>query len=142
VEETEARKKGTIVNNPEYLLSVIRELEPENGKIVEQALRAFQFKLVLNQLRKQDNPKLGALICRIIEKHLGLPLQFAGNISHDDLVHDAVCQKVPFLEKYLHTQTAMDLERFCKNILGVRNKREGSGPAVEAPEMATAGREQ
>jgi MinD-like ATPase involved in chromosome partitioning or flagellar assembly len=141
-EETEARKEGAMVNNPEYLLSVIQELEPENGKIVVQALGAFQFKLVLNQLRKQDNPKLGALICRIIDKHLGLPLQFAGNVSYDDLVHDAVCQKVPFLDKYLHTQTAMDLERFCKNILGARNRREGSGPAGEALEMTAAGQEQ
>jgi MinD-like ATPase involved in chromosome partitioning or flagellar assembly len=96
----------------------------------------------LNQLRKQDNPKLGALICRIIEKHLGLPLQFIGNISYNDLVHDAVCQKVPFLEKYLHTQTAMDLEKFCKHILGARNKREGSDPAGGALEMAAAEREQ
>jgi flagellar biosynthesis protein FlhG len=142
VGETESRNKGAMVNNPEYLLSVIQELAPEKGQIVEQALRAFQFKLVLNQLRKQDNPKLGALICRIIEKHLGLPLQFIGNISYDDLVHDAVCQKVPFLEKYLHTQTAVDLEKFCKHILGARSKREGSGPAGGAPEMAAAGAEQ
>ena len=142
VEETEARKDGAMVNNPEYLLSVIKELEPEKGKIVEQALRAFQFKLVLNQLRKQDNPQLGALICRIIEKHLGLPLQFIGNISYDDLVHDAVCQKIPFLEKYPHTQTAVDLEKFCRYILGARSTAERSGAAEEVLEMAADGRNQ
>jgi len=141
VEETEARNKGAMVNNPEYLLSVIKELEPEKGKIVEQALRAFQFKLVLNQLRKQDNPQLGALICRIIEKHLELPLQFIGNISYDDLVHDAVCQKVPFLEKYLHTQTAADIEKFCRHILGARRMGERSGVAEETLQMAADGRE-
>jgi flagellar biosynthesis protein FlhG len=142
VEETEARNKGAMVNNPEYLLSVIKELEPEKGKIVEQALRAFHFKLVLNQLRKQDNPLLGVLICRIIEKHLGLPLQFIGNISYDDLVHDAVCQKIPFLDKYLHTPTAVDLEKFCKQILLARNKGEVTDPAEGALEMAPDGREQ
>ncbi len=136
VEETEARTKGAMVNNPEYLLSVIKDLEPEKGKIVEEALRAFQFKLVLNQFRKQDNPKMGFLICRIIEKHLGLPVQFIGNIAHDDLVHDAVCQKVPFLHKYPRTQTAADLEKFCQHILAARNKGEGSGPAQEALEKA------
>ena len=142
VEETESRNKGAMVNNPEYLLSVIKELEPEKGKIVEQALRAFQFKLVLNQLRKQDNPQLGVLICRIIEKHLGLPLQFIGNISYDDLVHDAVCQKVPFLERYHHTQTAVDLENFCRHILGARSMAERSGAAEDVLEMAADGRTQ
>jgi flagellar biosynthesis protein FlhG len=142
VEETEARSNGAMVNNPEYLLSVIKELEPEKGKIVEQGLRCFQFKLVLNQFRKQDNPKLGALICRIIEKHLGLPVQFIGNIAYDDLVHDAVCQRVPFLDKYPHTQTAVDLKKFCKHILVARGKGEGCDAAEEVLEKATRGREQ
>jgi flagellar biosynthesis protein FlhG len=136
VEETEARAKGAIFNKPEYLLAVIKDLEPEKGKIVEEALRAFQFKLVLNQFRKQDHPKMGFLICRIIEKHLGLPMQFIGNIAHDDLVRDAVCQRVPFLDKYPHTQTAADLKKFCKHILEARSKGKGSGPAEEALEKA------
>jgi len=131
-EETEAKTKGAVVSNPEYFLSVIKELEPEKGKMVEEALRASQFKLVLNQLRKQDNPKMGVLICRIIEKHLGIPVQFIGNIAHDDLVHDAVCQRVPFLDKYPHTQTAVDLKKFCKHILGERSRGEGFGPAEGA----------
>ena len=142
VEETEARSNGAMANNPEHLLSVIKELEPEKGKIVEQGLRGFQFKLVLNQFRKQDNPKLGFLICRIIEKHLGLPVEFIGNIAYDDLVHDAVCQKVPFLDKYPHTQTAVDLKKFCKHLLGERRKEGGTGPAEEDQEKAADEREQ
>jgi flagellar biosynthesis protein FlhG len=135
LEETEARVKGAMAHNPEYLLSVIKELEPEKGKIVGEALRAFQFKLVLNQFRKQDNPRIGGLICRIIEKHLGLPVKFIGNIAYDDLVHDAVCQKIPFLHRYPHTQTAMDLKNFCQHILAARIREEETGPAEPAAEV-------
>ena len=134
VEETETRTRGVIANNPEYLLSVIKELEPEEGKRVEEVLRASQFKLVLNQIRKQDNPRMGFLICRIIEKHLGLPMQFIGNIAYDDLVHDAVCQKVPFLDRYAYTQTATDIKNFCKHILVARRTGMGPSPAEEALE--------
>jgi flagellar biosynthesis protein FlhG len=129
VEETEARSQGAMVKNPEYLLSVVKELDPEKGRNLEEALQAFHFKLVLNQIRKQDHPRMGALICRIIEKHLGLPMQFIGNISYDDRVHDAVCQKVPFLQKYPHTQTALDLKKFCKNIHAGRTEEKESDPA-------------
>ncbi len=121
IEETEARAKGAMVNNPEYLLSVIKELAPEKSKTVEEALRRFQFKVVLNQYRKQDNPQTGVLICRTIKKHLGIPVEFIGNIAYDDLVHDAVCKKVPFLDKYPYTQTAADLKRFCKHIQMARS---------------------
>jgi len=134
VKETEAKAKGVIVNNPEYLLSAVKELDPEKGKSVEEALRASQFKLVLNQFRKQDDPKMGALICGVIEKHLGLPMQFIGNIAYDLLVHDAVCQKVPFLDKYAHTQTATDLRKVCQHILGAQRMGVESSPAKEALE--------
>ncbi|MCX5909181.1 MAG: AAA family ATPase [Deltaproteobacteria bacterium] len=136
VEEAEVEFKEAMVNNPEYLLSVIKEMEPEKGKIVKDALRRFHFKLVLNQLRKQDNPKTGGLICRIIEKHLGLSVQSVGNIAYDERVHDAVCQKVIFLDKYSFTQTAADLKKFCTHILAARSEEEGSIPAVEALEKA------
>ncbi len=136
VEEAEAKLKGVMVNNPEYLLSVIKKLDPEKGEIVNDALRRFHFKLVLNQLRKQDNPKTGGLICRIIEKHLGFSVQFVGNIAYDERVHDAVCQKAVFLDKYSFLQTANDLKKFCTHILAARSEEEGSSPIVEALEEA------
>jgi len=134
LEKTEAKAKEGDVNKPEYLVSIIKDLEPDKGKMVEEALQASQFKLVLNQFRKQDHPKMGVLICRIIEKHLGLPMQFIGNIAHDDLVRDAVCQKVPFLDRYPHTQTALDLKKFCQHILEARRNGGGSVPVEKAPE--------
>ena len=79
---------------------------------------------------------MGFLICRVIEKHLGFPMQFMGNVAYDDLVHDAVCQKVPFLDKYAHTQTASDLKNLCRHILAVRRTGTGSSPAGEALEKA------
>ena len=138
VEKTEERAKGAMINNPEYLISVIKELDPEKGKIVEEALRASQFKLVLNQFRKQDHPKMGVFICRIIEKHLGLPMQFIGNIAYDDLVRDAVVQRVPFVERYPHTQTAIDLKKFCKHIVDSRRNGEVPPSAAQSPEEGEA----
>lgn len=117
VEEVQARANGDMVNNPEYLLSIIQKMGTEKGKAVEMAQRSFQMKLVLNQCRTQDNPKTGALICRVIEKHLGLPVQCIGNIAYNDLVHAAVCLKVPFLDKYAYTQTAAQLGKICRQIL-------------------------
>ena len=78
---------------------------------------------------------MGVLICRIIEKHLGLPMQFIGNIAYDDLVHDAVCQRVPFLGKYPHTQAALDLKKLCKHILAARRQGEKSDPVEGAPDL-------
>jgi flagellar biosynthesis protein FlhG len=138
LEKAEEKGKGGDTHKPEYLIPLIKELDPEKGKMVEEALRSSRFKLVLNQFRKQDHPKMGVLICRIVEKHLGLPMQFIGNIAYDDLVRDAVVQRVPFIERYPHTQTAIDLKKFCQHILDSRRNGEIFPPAAQSLEEGQA----
>jgi MinD-like ATPase involved in chromosome partitioning or flagellar assembly len=86
-------------------------------------LKAFQFKLVLNQVRRQDNPKTGALICRIVEKHLGMKIQFIGNVSFDERVHEAVCRKESFVDQYSYSQATLDLKVVIKAITGMREEQ-------------------
>ena len=125
------RSNGTSAKNPEDMLRILKACDPVQGELLEETLRSFRFKLVLNQLRKQDNHQLGTLICRICEKHLGLRVQFLGNILHDDRVHDAVCRKVNFLDKYPYTQTATDLREFCHRFLAEREDNPPAGPPIE-----------
>ncbi len=115
--KAEAQHPNTIINNPEYLLDLLKEIDPEKGCMIERMLQAFQFKLVLNQVRKQDNPKIGFLICKIIEKHLGLKIQFVGNVGFDERVHEELCKRGPFTEKYPYSQAAMDLKALAKGIV-------------------------
>ena len=60
-EEAQERNGRATVSNPDILLYIMKELDPEKGEILENELRAFNFKLALNQLRKQDNPNTGAI---------------------------------------------------------------------------------
>ena len=118
-EEAERRDSRANVSNPDLLLYVMRELDPEKGEILERSLRAFNFRLILNQLRKQDNPNIGALVCKVIERHLSLKMHFIGNIGFDDQVHSSVCKKIPFIDLYPYTQTASDIRACCKNLLSL-----------------------
>jgi flagellar biosynthesis protein FlhG len=122
-DEAEARDQDAIIDNPEYLLDILKDIDPQEGKMIERILKAFQFKLVLNQVRRQDNPKIGVLICKIIEKHLGLKIQFIGNVSFDERVHEAVCRKESFLDKYCYSQVSLDLEAVIKGIMGMRDEQ-------------------
>lgn len=110
-------------NKPDCIIQVIKLAHPEKGEILENDFNSFKFKLVLNQLRKHDNIALGSQICKIIEKHLGFHIEFAGNVTHDDRVHDAICQRVSFLERYPYTRTAYDLRELSKNIAKSGNQQ-------------------
>jgi flagellar biosynthesis protein FlhG len=94
---------------PEHIVSVVKKEYPEKYALIKKDFSSFYFKLILNQLRKQDNADLGEQICKIIKKHLGINVEFSGNIAYDEHVHDAICQRVCFLDRYPHTRAANDL---------------------------------
>ena len=119
-EEARTRDSRATEHNPEILLYIIKEIDPDRGRVVEQSLQGLEFKLVLNQLRKQDDPNTGALICKIIERHLGLKIYFIGNITFDDHVHSSICKKMPFLHIYPYTQTASDIRRCYENMVSLK----------------------
>jgi len=110
-------------NKPDCIIQVIKLAHPEKGTLLENDFNSFKFKLVLNQLRKHDNIALGSQICKIIEKHLGFHIEFAGNVTYDDRVHDAICQRVSFIERYPYTRTAYDLREWSKNIAKSGNQQ-------------------
>jgi len=112
-----ARNKNGTIAYLEDLMDIVKEHDPEKGELIEKNLGELKFKLVINQVRQQDNPNLGILMCKIIEKHVGIKMQFLGNVEFDDRVHDAVCKKAAFVYKYPYTQTTTDLREICNNML-------------------------
>jgi flagellar biosynthesis protein FlhG len=104
-------------NKPECMMQIIKKKHPETGMKLDNDFNTYRFKLILNQLRKQDNAALGSQICRLIEKHLGFKIAFAGNIAYDEHVHDAICQRVSFLDRYPYTRTACDLRELSKQMM-------------------------
>jgi flagellar biosynthesis protein FlhG len=103
-------------NRPECIMQMVKKIYPETGIKLDNDFTAYKFKLIVNQLHKQDNAALGLQICKLIEKHLGLNIEFAGNIAYDEHVHDAICQRVSFLDRYPYTRTASDLRELSKQI--------------------------
>jgi flagellar biosynthesis protein FlhG len=117
LEEKVRRKYGDdSFNKPECIIAVVKKYHSEKYLQLEKDFNSFKFKLILNQLRKQDNIALGSQICKIIEKHLGFHVDFYGNIAYDEHVHDAICQRVSFLDRYPHTRAANDLRELGKQI--------------------------
>lgn len=129
--EAEARNSKAVVTNPDLMLDVIKELDPEKGAILEQRFNELEFGLIMNQHRKQDSPNIGRFICQIIEKHLALKIHFLGNIAFDDNVHLAVCRKRPLLAMSPYTRTAIDLRECFKKLLVINDRSSRIGCAVD-----------
>ena len=90
VDKVSGKNKNVTTNFLSEISCFIDKRDPEKAKALTQSLNSLQFKLVLNQVRKYDNPNLGFLMCKLIRKHLGINVEFLGNIGFDDRVHNAV----------------------------------------------------
>lgn len=104
-------------NRPDTMMNVLASLYPDRYEKLQDELGSFRFKLVINQMRRYDNTSLGSQISRMVEKHLGLQLEFAGNVAYDDHVHDAICQQTSFVDRYPYTRTALDLKELSRQIV-------------------------
>ncbi len=104
------------MNKPIYMMKMIAKTDSEKYRQLQDEFGAYRFKLVINQVRKHDNTSLGLQMSRMMERHLGLHVEFAGNVSYDDHVHDAICQQVCFLERYPYTKTAGDLREVGRQV--------------------------
>lgn len=102
---------------PECIMQMVKKTYPETGVKLDNDFASYRFKFILNQLHKQDDAGLGPQICKLIEKHLGFKIDFSGNIAYDEHVHDAICQRVSFLDRYPYTKTASDLRELSKQII-------------------------
>ena len=115
-QEVEMTFDGSAVNKPDCMMQIIARMHPDVYSKLLDDFNSFRFKLIINQMRKHDNAALGLQICKMVEKHLGLYLEFAGNVAFDEHVHDAICQQAAFLERYPYTKTACDLRAIGKLI--------------------------
>lgn len=106
------------------LLLVFGDLFPEKAELFERFLRGVSFKLVMNQMRDSDNPELGDMICKVIEKHLGVRVVFLGNIAYNSYVHDSVCNRILFMDKYPYTQTTTDIRRLSETIIAMNREND------------------
>ncbi len=123
VETALTRYEDSSIDYLSALVLLMKEQYPQKGKALERSVQNMNFHLVLNQLRKKDNPRLGMLMCNIVNKHLGIKMEFSGNISYDDRVHDSVCERDAFIYRYPYTQAALDIRHFCNNILSISNRK-------------------
>lgn len=119
----------------ESFMEIMRERNQGEERIYREYFETTQFKLVINQMRERDDSSLGEYICRIIRRHLGMKIGFLGNIAFDNRVHDSVCDRAVFVDKYPYTQTTTDIRKLSQTLLALNE-------ADDASQMEVDGRKQ
>ena len=116
VSEYMDQKKEPTVKLSE-IMEFIMTNDPGKGDLLQAKLGEFNFRIILNQFRKQIDPDLGKKIAKVCNTHFYSRFQFLGNVSHDERVHDAIYSKKIYITKYPYTHTATDLQDIANALI-------------------------
>ena len=98
------------------LIEFAVDYDPHKGEELKAILDGFRFYFIMNEYRRQVDPKLGKKIERVYNTHFPARFKFLGNVYFDEKVYDSILSKKMFMKKYPYTSTATDLRNIVRSL--------------------------
>jgi flagellar biosynthesis protein FlhG len=120
---------------PPEIAAEIKRFDDGVAAIAAQEMGRITPRLVVGQARLKSDLELGAAMTMVAERFLGMPLDYLGQIEHDDAVWLTVRRRQPLLIDSPTSKSARNIERVARRILAllaVQNTRPAEILAAKA----------
>ena len=98
------------------LLEVIEKIEPGLGDTIASYLSTLDIKLIVNQVKTDRDRAIGQKMAIAATKYFGIPIDFLGNISHDDTISNGLLHRKPIMAYLPHSTLFKELAEIAKKI--------------------------
>jgi flagellar biosynthesis protein FlhG len=98
------------------LLETIETIEPSLGDTISRYLSTLDIKLIVNQVRTSKDRSIGQKMAIAIKKSFGIPIDFLGNVSHDNKVSKGLLQRKPLMTYLPHSKVFKELTEITQKI--------------------------
>ena len=98
------------------LLETIETIEPSLGDTISRYLSTLDIKLIVNQVRTSKDRSIGQKMAIAIKKSFGIPIDFLGNVSHDNKVSKGLLQRKPLMAYLPHSKAFKELTEITQKI--------------------------
>jgi flagellar biosynthesis protein FlhG len=92
------------------ILNQIKALDPARGTLLKEILGDTSISIVVNQTRTQADREVGAAMKAACRGYFGIDIDFLGDISYEESVHESVRCKTPLILAYGQTAAAREIE--------------------------------
>jgi len=118
VEDMLSTREG-FLRTPFDFVARVKEQDPGLGESLEQELRAFRVRLVVNQARTSADLNVGPAVVSAWKKFFGLEMSFLGAIRYDDEAWKAVRRRRPVLLERADCDAAQGVVKIAERILSL-----------------------
>ena len=98
------------------LLETIETIEPGLGDNISSYLSTLDIKLIVNQVRTRKDRAMGQKMAIAAKKYFGIPIDFLGNISHDNTLRKGLLQQKPLMAYLPHSKAFKELTEITQKI--------------------------
>jgi len=98
------------------LLETIETIEPSLGDTISRYLSTLDIKLIVNQVRTSQDRSIGQKMAIATKKYFGIPIDFLGNVSHDNKVSKGLLQQKPLMAYLPHSKIFKELTEITQKI--------------------------
>lgn len=116
VEKAMDQKNSHGIRTPFDLLEAVSRLDPSTGRFLKERARQFTPRLVVNEMRYDEDAKLGETMAAICRRHLGISMECVGAIPYDDGVWQANRKKRPFMQDFPRSKAGRSLEKIAHSL--------------------------
>lgn len=105
------------IHSPRELIRHLQRTAPETGNRIADALAQLRPKLIVNQVRRDEELQLGPQIAAACLDYFGIEMEFLGGLRNDDRVVFSIQMKRPALEAYAYCPFSLALEGVAQRLL-------------------------
>jgi flagellar biosynthesis protein FlhG len=109
--KTAVLEKGSKVGGSRDIMDIVSNFDPEREAFLKERIGRFQFKIVLNQFRRNTDPTLGEKIRIVCNRHFYSPFEILGRVGFDERVADSISERKLFVQQYPDNATAAGLKQ-------------------------------
>lgn len=116
-DQTKGQKDALGIRTPRELIRHLVEISPEAGAAIAEKMAALRPKLIINQIRSQEDISLGIKMSNACRDYFGVEMNFLGGIYSDDKVVRSIQMKKPAIQLYPHSSFAVEIENIIQGLL-------------------------
>lgn len=105
------------IKTPYELIGEVSKIDSNAGDLIREELGRFYPKLVVNQVRNEDDARVGVTVRTTCSYYLGIDIDYVGYIPYDDMVWQSVKTRQPLLINKPDTMAARGIQKIVNGLI-------------------------
>ena len=106
-------------STPVDLVKRVIEINPEMGMKLQAEIAKFRPKIIMNQVRSQNDIDIGFSIQSVCKRYFGISIDYVGYLDYDPTVWQSVKKRQPLLMEFPNSKLVNNFDKIVHKLLEI-----------------------